>query len=117
MVRATRAHPLKSDCGLVQLYSVYGLAKESPQRLVIDSDDRKAEILTELHEEFGHKGRESTYRRVADRYYWDGCYEDVRGFVASCERCQLRDPRCLEEAFHPTWSSALFEKIGLDVVQ
>jgi hypothetical protein len=39
------------------------------QRLVIDSDERKAEILKELHEEFGHKGKESTYRRIADRYY------------------------------------------------
>jgi len=37
--------------------------------LVIDSDVRKAEILKELHEEFGYKGRESTYRQVADRYY------------------------------------------------
>jgi len=43
--------------------------KTLPQRLVIDSDVRKAEILKELHEEFGYKGRESTYRRVADRYY------------------------------------------------
>ena len=43
--------------------------KNVPQRLVIDSDVRKAEILKELHKDFGHKGRESTYKRVADRYY------------------------------------------------
>jgi len=43
--------------------------KGVPQRLVIDMDDCKAEILKELHKEFGHKRRESTYRRVADRYY------------------------------------------------
>jgi ribonuclease HI len=91
--------------------------KNVPQRLVIDSDERKATILQELHDEFGHKGRESTYRRVADRYYWEHCYEDVKAFVASCERCQLRDSRRLEEALYPTWSSALFVKIGLDIVQ
>jgi len=84
--------------------------------LVIDSDVRKAEILKELHEEFGYKGRESTYRQVANRYYWDKCYKDVWEFVASCDRCQLRDPRRLEEALCPTWSSTLFEKIGLDVI-
>jgi ribonuclease HI len=61
--------------------------KGVPQRLVIDTDDCKAEILKELHEEFGHKGRESTYRRVADCYYWDNCYKDVQEFVASCDRC------------------------------
>jgi hypothetical protein len=43
--------------------------KGIPQRLVIDADDRKAEILKELHEKFRHKGKESTYRRVADCYY------------------------------------------------
>jgi Integrase zinc binding domain len=51
--------------------------KGIPQRLVIDVNDRKAEILKELHKEFRHKGRESTYRKVADRYYWDNCYKDV----------------------------------------
>ena len=43
--------------------------KNVPQRLVIDTDERKAEILKELHKQFGHKGRESTYRRIADCYY------------------------------------------------
>jgi len=31
-------------------------------------------------------------------------------------KCQFQDPRRLEEALYTTWSSALFEKIGLDVV-
>ena len=90
--------------------------KQFPQRLVIDSDVRKAEILKELHEDFGHKGRESTYKKIADRYYWENCYKDVQDYVASCERCQFRDPHRLEEALYPTWLSALFEKVGLDVV-
>jgi hypothetical protein len=51
--------------------------KGIPQRLVIDTDDRKAEILKELYKEFRHKSRESTYRRIADCYYWDNCYTNV----------------------------------------
>jgi hypothetical protein len=43
--------------------------KGIPQRLVINTDDCKAKILKELHKELGHKGRESTYRRVTDCYY------------------------------------------------
>ena len=80
-------------------------------------EEQKATILKDLHEEYGHKGRESTFRRIADRYYWKNCYNDTRSFVNSCDRCQLRDSRRLEEALYPTWSSALFEKIGLDIVQ
>ena len=43
-------------------------SKNIPSRLVVDSDERKAKIVRELHDESGHKGRESTYRKVADRY-------------------------------------------------
>jgi hypothetical protein len=43
--------------------------KRIPQRLVIDINNCKAKILKELHKDFGHKGRESTYQRVADCYY------------------------------------------------
>ncbi len=61
--------------------------KNVPQCLVIDSEECRTKILAQLHDECGHKGRESTYRRVADRYYWNSCYSDVKAFVASCERC------------------------------
>jgi Integrase zinc binding domain len=96
-------------------------SKNIPSRLVVDSDEKRAEIVRELHvrelhDESGHKGRESTYREVADRYYWEGCFQFVQKFVASCKRCQFRDPRRLEEALYPTWSSAMFYKIGLDVI-
>ncbi len=37
--------------------------------------------------------------------------------MASCECCQLQDSWHLEEALHPTGSSAMFEKVGLDIVQ
>lgn len=34
-------------------------------KLAIDSDERKAAILKEMHNKFGYEGRERTYRRVA----------------------------------------------------
>jgi hypothetical protein len=37
--------------------------------IVIDLAKRQAEILKELHNECRHKGRESTYHKVTDRYY------------------------------------------------
>jgi hypothetical protein len=35
--------------------------KGIPQRLVVNTDDCKAEVFKELHKEFRHKGKESTY--------------------------------------------------------
>ena len=38
-------------------------------RHVIDKHVERQTILQQLHDESSHKGRESTYRRVADRYW------------------------------------------------
>ena len=39
------------------------------QRLVINVNNCKAKIFKELYKEFKHKGKESTYCKVADCYY------------------------------------------------
>ena len=91
-------------------------SKNVPLRKVVDRGERKKEILLELHEASGHKGREGTYRRVADRYWWPNLYADVVKHVSSCSDCQKRDPRRTCEELHPTWVAALWEKIAVDAV-
>jgi len=56
-------------------YSVLGkdlyknAGKSIPMRLVVDSSAERRRVISGCHEELGHKGRESTYRRVATRFY------------------------------------------------
>ena len=45
-------------------------------RRVMDGTEAQEAILHELHDIGGHRGREGTYRRVADRYFWEGMYRD-----------------------------------------
>lgn len=87
-----------------------------PPRRVIFNDRQKREIIQQLHDESGHRGREGTYKKIALRYWWDGLYNDVRDYVQSCEPCQKRSPRQPNEPLHPTTMSALWRKVGLDVV-
>ena len=91
-------------------------SKNIPSQLVVDSGEEQAKIIKALHDKNGHKGRESTYRKIADRYYWEGCYVATKAYIAGCKICQRRDSRRQEEALYPTWESSLFEKIGLDVI-
>jgi hypothetical protein len=90
--------------------------KAFPPRLVIDSDKQRADIMFKLHDEIGHKGRESTYSRIASRYYWDNCWKDVKTYVSRCKECQHRAKYRAEEALFPTKASGLFRKICIDVV-
>jgi hypothetical protein len=65
--------------------------KNIPSRLVVDSGEEQTKIIMALHDESGHKGRESTYQKIADRYFWEGCYAAIKAYVASCKICQQRD--------------------------
>ena len=91
-------------------------SKAFPPRLVIDSDKQRTELLEALHNEIGHRGRESTYARLSSRYYWNGMYADVKGYVASCKECQFKSKVRIEEALFPTRASQLFTHLSIDVV-
>lgn len=72
-------------------------------RQVIDDLVEQQNILQQLHDESGHKRREGTYRRIANRYWWDNLHAEVKSYVQSCEEYQRRDPSRPEKALHPTW--------------
>jgi hypothetical protein len=74
------------------------------------------EVIKALHDELGHRGRPTTYDQIARRYQWAGMYEDVAAYVKSCEECQRRARIRYEEPLHPTWSTIVWEKVGVDVV-
>ncbi|VFQ66499.1 unnamed protein product [Cuscuta campestris] len=49
------------------------------------------QLLHEFHSTpvAGHQGRERTFRRLAQVFYWPSMRKDVRRFVASCLVCQM----------------------------
>ena len=87
-----------------------------PPRRVIGKQDERIQIIKELHDEIGHRGRKTTYRQIAKRYQWKGMWSDVEAWIKTCEICQKRSNSRYEEPLHPTWSMIVWEKIGLDVV-
>ena len=83
---------------------------------MIDDPEEQTKIIAALHNESGHKGRESTYRRVADRYWWDDLHAKIKDYVRTCEQCQFRDYTRAEEPMHPTYTATLFSKVAVDAV-
>ena len=87
-----------------------------PPRRVLGNTKDKMEVLRQLHDESGHRGRDGTYEKARLRYYWDGLYRDIDRYIRSCEECQKRRPHRYDEPLHPTFSATIFAKVGLDVV-
>lgn len=71
-------------------------------RRVIGFNRQRLEILTELHDQTGHRGRQITYDHVSRRYQWKGMWDDVVEYVKSCEKCQKRAKIRYEKPLHPT---------------
>ena len=88
-----------------------------PRRVICDTD-RQQEVIKECHEGFGggHCGRDGTQLKVSLRYYWEKLTDDVRAYVETCEPCQRQSLYREVEPLNPTWTSTIFNKIGVDIV-
>ncbi|CAH1763769.1 2246_t:CDS:2 [Entrophospora sp. SA101] len=75
-------------------------------------------ILHNLHADSlaGHFEIEATYHRVAERYYWNQVYSDIREYVRTCDECQRRGGPTKHEYIHPIKVEQPFERLGMDIV-
>ncbi|KAL7290437.1 hypothetical protein TKK_0016125 [Trichogramma kaykai] len=62
---------------------------ERKWKLVVPREQRTM-VLRECHDEptAAHLGREKTYDRLAERYFWPKMYTDVADYVRKCKTCQ-----------------------------
>lgn len=57
------------------------------------AEDKRLQSIATFHEKKqgkSHHTLEDTYRLVAEHYWWEGMYFQVRDFVLSCEECQSK---------------------------
>ena len=85
-----------------------------PSRRVVDHKAVKLRILKELHDDSGHKGRETTVQRISDRYFWEGMWKDVQRFIKTCAECQFREGKRLEEEMYPTYVDRRWYQVNVD---
>ncbi len=69
----------------------YQKSKNVPMHRVVDDLVERQTNVQQLNDESGDKGQEGTYRRVAERYWWDNLHAEVKSYIQSCEECQRRD--------------------------
>lgn len=93
---------------------------ENPWKRVARSNE-VPNILQENHEtpQSGHLGRDSTYDRIRQKYYWPGMSRDVKSYVEDCEVCMkvksnqnpLTGPLMTRPLIRP-WAQLSIDTIG-----
>jgi transposase InsO family protein len=87
-----------------------------PPLLVIFDSDRRIAILTEAHEGLGHRGEQSVFETIRERYFWPHLRMDVKHHVRSCHQCQIRSTARMKIPVTVSTPATIFTKIYVDVM-
>ena len=68
------------------------------KRRVVFEIERRTVIIHDVHEGIGdnsmakalaaHRGRESTYQKISERFFWHGMIEDIKEYIKTCKSWQ-----------------------------
>ncbi len=76
-------------------------------------------ILSACHGTLGHFGRDKTFQKVTERYYWKGVKCDVNKFIQNCNMCQRVNRKLPGEdpPLHPVAvPKVVWSQVGMDLI-
>jgi hypothetical protein len=84
--------------------------------LVIQNAKKKLAILTQAHENLGHKGEQAVYELMKVRFFWPHMRTDVHHHISSCHECQICTLKKMEVSVTISAPVTIFEKVSIDVM-
>lgn len=84
--------------------------------LVVINPKKRIAILTQAHENLGHKGEQAVFELIRVRFYWPHLRADVHHHVASCHECQIRSTKRMEVPITISAPITPFQKVYIDVM-
>jgi hypothetical protein len=86
--------------------------------LNVITKEESIEVLRKLHDHelSGHFGRDTTYNRIREKYYWKNMKKDIEEYIRKCEKCQKRSKAVGKGPIHPIEVTGIWDTIGIDFV-
>src|SRR2546423_2915582 len=96
---------------------LYKKKKDNKILRVLQKDETEIILyMVHNHKMGGHFGIDTTYNKIAERYYWKGMYEDTKKYIKCCDNCQRRGQKGENCYLNPIEVREPFERIGIDFV-
>ena len=110
-----RRYLVKSGTLYRRISSKHSAVKEALQ--VIPQHQLEA-LLRHLHDDplGGHLGATAIEGKVRENYWWPNYIANIREYVKTCEKCQLKGKPRRNQSLNPIEVTAPFEHIGIDAV-
>lgn len=67
----------------------------------------------------GHFGRDKTFSKISQKYYWKGMKDDVAKYISKCDKCQKNSnkPPMQAPELHPVpVPSGVWKQVGMDLI-
>ena len=87
-----------------------------PPLLVITEPTNKLTVLTQAHENLGHRGVQAVHETIRHRFFWPHMRADIYHHVRSCHECQIRSLKRMEIPLTVSAPTSLFAKIYIDIM-
>jgi hypothetical protein len=84
--------------------------------LVIFDHAHRLSIMTQSHEDLGHRGEQSVFETIRERYFWPHLRQDIKHHVRSCHQCQIRSTVKMKIPITVSTPATIFTKIYVDVM-
>jgi len=85
-------------------------------RLVFLDLEKCLSLISQAHDQLGHKQAFSTRRHLSDRFWWPGLDRNVAWFCKTCHECQLRNTQHVFTPPTVATPAPLFHRAHLDTM-
>jgi hypothetical protein len=87
-----------------------------PPLQVVLHPDRRLNLTKQAHDESGHRGKDPTYKKLSDSYWWPNQYLYVANYCRTCHECQMRSSYRNKIPIEPTYVRTILREFAADVV-
>jgi hypothetical protein len=86
------------------------------QHQLVVPEDRQYQLIKEAHNELGHKGVYTVHIRLLIRFWWPMLAHDVKWYIKTCHKCQIRQMTKLHIPPIVAILGGLFRKAHIDTM-
>ena len=76
--------------------------RKLPQR-VIKEENERLRLCAAAHDDSGHRGRDPTFKKLIDRFFWPNMWTQVAWYCRTCHECQQRSATRPKITLSPTY--------------
>ena len=87
-----------------------------PPLHVVLEPSRRARLTADAHDNSGHRGRDPTFKKLQDSFWWPNMYNFVKAYCKTCHECQMRSSYRNKIPIEPTYVRTILREFAADTV-